>query len=754
MTATLPRTGTETELASQPERDAVVARWHALRRIMGATAAALALFSGIILSWPALAVVAVLGVVVAGDASLAMRSGRSRVIPTLVADISFTGIALVAADVPAAAAGVPVAYFVLVAAVLGSATNVIPVGGFAVVMGAASAFAAASMDTSGGAIERSLASGIIVVAVFGVATVAMLREFSIVRSRGAETVGRRIEVADAVARASLALVSEDDSRALGSALDAVREAMGVSVVFVERNRLDPESGLVAEVEERSVDRDSAHPSVDVRHRVPWSAMPGARAHLEGGAPFFYRVEEARGTVADRGGEGGLQVEVDIPIRLGDEWIGVIGAADTDAERVWRTDDIALLRTMAGLTSAFWQRARDGKIRDSLIGSLDGRLRYEEAIARASRALLGEHASDLAPALDAVGSAAHADEVVVTETVVGDGGVPVARVTGSWTAPGHVPTHPVGSTWSYTGHPEVQRTLQRGEMARRIAPGLSSELIAATEIEGAWFGTVVLVSSDDRHIWSGRDADFLRTFADMVAVFHERERTRARLEESLDSKDQLIATVSHELRTPLTAVGGMAVELRSAGDAFDEDERDQLLAVIEDESAEMADLIDDLLVAARSEDGSLPVFPERVDLSLLATAVVDHLSVPDTHRVSVDDVASVAWADPVRVRQVIRNLLTNAFRYGGSHVQVSFGSSSTRAWVDVHDDGSGIPAEDRETVFEPYGRARSSRRVAASVGLGLALARRLARLMGGDLTLEDTEGCTFRLTVPLPTPEDR
>lgn len=749
MTATLPRTGTDTDSSPPPERDAVVARWHALRRMIGAIAAGLAAFSGVLLMWPVMAVVVLLAGGIALDATLALRSGRTHVVATLVADITFTSIALVLADVPPPAIGVVVAYYVLVAAVVGEDGSLIPVGGYAVVTAALAGFGGASLDTAGGSLERSLASGIIVVSVFAVATVAMLREFSVVRDRGRATVGRRIELADAVSRASHALVAEDDARSLSSALDAVREAMGVSVVFVERNMLDAESGLVAVVVARSVDRDVAHPSVDMRNRVPWSVMPGARAHLEGGAPFFYRVEEARGTVADRGGDGGLQVEVNLPIRLGDDWVGVIGAADADAERVWRTDDLALLRTMAGLTSAHWQRAENARARDSLIGSLDGRLRYEEAIARASQALLGEHASDLEPALNAVGAAAGLDEVLITHAIADDGGAPAAVVVHGWTAPGHVAMYPVDRRWSYATQPEVQRAIQRGEMARRIDEGRSSELIAGLEVEGAWYGTVAFVKADDRHSWSRRDEGFLRTFADMIAVFHERERSRIRLEESLDSKDQLIATVSHELRSPLTVVSGLAEELRAGGDTFDADEREQLLGVIQDESAEMADLIEDLLVAARSEDGSLPVFPERVDLSLLSRGVVDHLAVPESHTVVVEDVPSVAFGDPVRIRQVIRNLLTNAFRYGGTDVELTFGRSEHHAWVDVHDDGVGIEEGDRTTIFEPYGRARTGKRVTASVGLGLALARRLARLMDGDLELLDGPRCTFRLTVPLP-----
>lgn len=754
MTATLPRTATDTESAATPERDAVVARWHALRRVVGAVAAVLAIGGGIILAWPAMAVVAVLALGIAVDATVALRSPRSNILLTLLIDITFAGVAMVVGDVPPAAIGVVVAYFVLVVAVIGDAGSVLPVGAYAVVVGIGAAYLGGAVGTAAESVERPVVSGVIVVVVFGTATVAMVREFSTIRSRGRATAGRRIEVADAVARASRALVAEDDARALGAALDAVREAMGVPVVFVERNVLDTESGLVAVVAERSSDRTVVHPSLEVHAKAPWSAMPGARAHLEGGAPFFYRVEETRGTVADRGGEGGIQVEVDIPIRLGDEWVGVIGAADTDARRMWRTDDIDLLRTMAGLTSAFWQRARDQKKRDSLIGSLNGRLRHEEAIAKASRALLGEHASHRGPALEAMGSAVGVREVVLTETVADEDGAPGATIVDVWTAPGHVGRHRAGDEWTYAGHPDTQRSLQRGEMANLRTAGTATELMAGIEVEGAWFGTVSFIDADDRRTWTERDESYLRTFADLLAAFEERQRNRDRLEDALDSKDQLIATVSHELRTPLTAVRGLADELRLNGDAFDAEERTQLLEVIAAESGEMSDLIEDLLVAARSHDGTLPVFPERIDLSLLSRSVVDHLVVPETHAVSVHDVDSVAFGDPVRVRQVVRNLVTNAFRYGGSKVTLSFGTTGEHAFVDVHDDGDGIEPDDRSAVFEPYGRARTGRRVASSIGLGLAVSRRLARLMGGDLTLEDTEGCTFRLTVPLPTPEDR
>jgi signal transduction histidine kinase len=198
---------------------------------------------------------------------------------------------------------------------------------------------------------------------------------------------------------------------------------------------------------------------------------------------------------------------------------------------------------------------------------------------------------------------------------------------------------------------------------------------------------------------------------------------------------------------LTAVVGLAEELRAGHTQIDGEERDQLIGVIADESREMADLVDDLLIAAGSEDGAVAIFPERTDLSLLASSVASNLTVPGDVTLAIDDQPSAAYADPVRVRQVIRNLLTNAMRYGGKQVSVTFGVTEAGRYLDVSDDGPGIPEHDLEAIFEPYGRASSGNVVPGSVGLGLTVSKRLAEIMGGSLTYVPSGGCTFRLTVP-------
>ena len=103
------------------------------------------------------------------------------------------------------------------------------------------------------------------------------------------------------------------------------------------------------------------------------------------------------------------------------------------------------------------------------------------------------------------------------------------------------------------------------------------------------------------------------------------------------------------------------------------------------------------------------------------------------------------ADPHRVRQILRNLLTNAQRYGGPRCRVVVGSTGATVWLEVRDDGIGIPDDEAERIFDPYVTAGGKE----SVGLGLAVARQLARLMGGELILERSAAETvFRLQLPV------
>ncbi len=226
---------------------------------------------------------------------------------------------------------------------------------------------------------------------------------------------------------------------------------------------------------------------------------------------------------------------------------------------------------------------------------------------------------------------------------------------------------------------------------------------------------------------------------LADITHVREKTDA-MSEIVRAKDEFVANVSHELRTPLTAVIGLTSELVHGGSLRDS-ERAELLQLVASQASEMSNIVDDLLVAARAEVGTVSVELQPVDLVDELRSTIDGLGVA----VAVPDVTPPpVLADPHRVRQILRNLLTNAQRYGGPHCRVVVGSAGSTVWLEVRDDGVGIPDDEAERIFEPYVTAGGKE----SVGLGLAVARQLATLMGGVLAHERSAAETvFRLQLP-------
>ncbi len=239
---------------------------------------------------------------------------------------------------------------------------------------------------------------------------------------------------------------------------------------------------------------------------------------------------------------------------------------------------------------------------------------------------------------------------------------------------------------------------------------------------------------------------------VVAAFLDLTEIRANqrsLERLIADKDQFIASVSHELRTPLASVLGLSDELYNHWDRFAEAEIRQLLGIIADQASDLSSLVEDLLVAAKAEMGSLSVVAERVQLDKLVAEAVGEVAISGAldREVPVFGFAGAAHADPVRVRQIVRNLVTNAARYGGDEILVELGRDH-RPFVRVIDDGEGIPPEDRERVFDPYHRAGGSDARLGALGLGLTISRQLARVMNGELTYDHVDDRSiFTLILP-------
>ena len=247
-----------------------------------------------------------------------------------------------------------------------------------------------------------------------------------------------------------------------------------------------------------------------------------------------------------------------------------------------------------------------------------------------------------------------------------------------------------------------------------------------------------------------DAALRATDAKVQERTAELQSANTRLEDLMRSKDRFVATVSHEVRSPLTVVLGFADELRDGLRRAGDVECADLAELIGDQGREMNNIIEDLLVAARTEVGTMTVVPGFVNLAAeVRTVVRGCVCVKDIRdSIALDLESATVWADAARVRQILRNLLTNAFRYGGDAMSVVVGSAGGLSTVSVCDDGPGIAPDERDTIFEAYQQGRTDTPVSGSVGLGLNVSRQLARMMDGELAYRYEGGISiFSLSLP-------
>jgi PAS domain S-box-containing protein len=229
---------------------------------------------------------------------------------------------------------------------------------------------------------------------------------------------------------------------------------------------------------------------------------------------------------------------------------------------------------------------------------------------------------------------------------------------------------------------------------------------------------------------------------------DRKTAERSLKELVRSKDEFIASVSHELRTPLTGILGFIQLLRDPEIELSPEERLDMLNLAAFEAFDVANIVEDLLVAARAEIGTLQISRVPVDLRAQVSQVLEAWEQGVVSHIRPVGGNTRALGDPGRVRQILRNLITNALRYGGEKIKVELSTNGSTAQVEVSDNGPGIPPEDQSRIFEAYHRAHTDPGRPGSVGLGLAVSRNLARLMDGDLTYRYQHGeSTFELSLP-------
>lgn len=264
--------------------------------------------------------------------------------------------------------------------------------------------------------------------------------------------------------------------------------------------------------------------------------------------------------------------------------------------------------------------------------------------------------------------------------------------------------------------------------------------------GNALGTLCVIDREPRILTDEQKSALEALSTQVMALLELRQSVdelrahQSQLESTMRQKENLIATVSHEIRTPLTAIIGLIETLIDPTTELSAAERKELLQTAGREATDVSGLIEDLLTAAKAESGTLSVKCVNVNLCAQTAQVLEGLDPDYVRGVSLvlEEEPCRALGDPARIRQVIRNLLTNAFRYGGPDVQVRISYAGDRCRLQVEDDGEGIPLDDRERIFESYQQVESGL-VTESIGLGLPVSRLLSEKMGGTLTYEQVDG---------------
>jgi signal transduction histidine kinase len=223
---------------------------------------------------------------------------------------------------------------------------------------------------------------------------------------------------------------------------------------------------------------------------------------------------------------------------------------------------------------------------------------------------------------------------------------------------------------------------------------------------------------------------------------------ARLERSEEQRRRLLADVTHELRTPLTIVQGNLEALLDGLHPADP----QHLAPILDETRVLSRLVDDLRILSLAEAGALTLHRETTDIARLVSDTVASFR-PQADGAGIDLVTEIeaelphAEIDPVRMREVLSNLLSNALRYTPRDGSVRVGASAAgrRLRVTVRDSGRGISAETLPHVFDRFYKSEESR----GAGLGLAIAKSLVVAHGGEIEAKSEPGQGTEMQITLP-----
>jgi PAS domain S-box-containing protein len=306
----------------------------------------------------------------------------------------------------------------------------------------------------------------------------------------------------------------------------------------------------------------------------------------------------------------------------------------------------------------------------------------------------------------------------------------------------------------------------------------AEWTRSDESGAPYAGEYRLIAADGRTVWIRDEAVLLRddqgvpvhwqgVMVDITAARQATEElTRALALERQATEDMrradeikttFLTAVSHDIRTPLSAILGNALTLEE-GDrlGITEEERKQLIHSLARKARRLNAIVTDLLDTERLARGVVEPKLQEIAVGRLISLLVWDSEAMAGRQVHVDTRSVSAWVDPQMISRIVENLLMNAARHTPpeSQVWVKVLPEGDHVLIVVEDDGPGIPAEHRATIFQPFEHGPMTSVHNPGVGVGLSLVARFVELHGGRVWVEDREGggASFRVLIPRGDPE--
>ena len=279
------------------------------------------------------------------------------------------------------------------------------------------------------------------------------------------------------------------------------------------------------------------------------------------------------------------------------------------------------------------------------------------------------------------------------------------------------------------------------------------------------GAVAIYRTEVRP-FTDRQIELVKTFADQaviaienVRLFEEIQEKNRQLQLASENKSQFVSSMSHELRTPLNAIIGLTEMMVTNAARFGTEKAQEPLQRVHRAGAHLLGLINQVLDLSKIEAGKLELNPQTVQLAPLIDEVVGtarQLAQQNKNRlvVEVQENLGVLTVDPMRLRQILLNLLSNACKFTkeGEVKLKARRLVDGRDWIEVAvaDSRIGMTAEQQTKLFEEFTQAdATTAQRFGGTGLGLAITRKLARMMGGDVTVASEPGKGSIFTVRLP-----